>query len=111
MTNVLVKMALQPSLFNSFSQTCVHLWFALSTMDSIVAKCQSHKDKRLLFVYPRKENIFKNNNSNIKQQQQQQQNWRLITQLNTVYKIASSCIAARLKAVLSKLIGDDQKVL
>ena len=30
--------------------------------------------------------------------------------LNTVYKIASSCIAARLKTVLPKLTGDDQKV-
>ena len=36
-------------------------------------------------------------------------NWGPITLLNTVYKIASSCIAARLKTVLSKLIGDDQK--
>ena len=36
-------------------------------------------------------------------------NWRPITLLNTVYKIASSCIAARLKTVLPKLIGDDQK--
>ena len=35
--------------------------------------------------------------------------WRPITLLNTVYKIASSCIAARLKTVLPKLIGDDQK--
>ena len=37
-------------------------------------------------------------------------NWRPITLLNTVYKIASSCIAARLKnkTVLPKLIGDDQ---
>ena len=33
-------------------------------------------------------------------------NWRPITLLNTVYKIASSCIAARLKTVLPKLIGD-----
>ena len=32
-----------------------------------------------------------------------------ITLLNTVYKIASSYIAARLKTVLPKLIGDDQK--
>ena len=40
--------------FNSFSQTWVHLWFALLTMDSTVAKCRSHKDKGLLFVYPRK---------------------------------------------------------
>ena len=30
--------------------------------------------------------------------------------LNTVYTIASSCIAARLKTVLPKLTGDDQKV-
>ena len=37
-------------------------------------------------------------------------NWRPITLLNTVYKIASLCIAARLKTVLPKLIGDDQKV-
>ena len=36
-------------------------------------------------------------------------NWRPITLLNTVYKIASSCIAARLKTVLPKLIVDDQK--
>ena len=40
--------------FNSFSQTWVHLWFALLTVDSTVAKCRSHKDKGLLFVYPRK---------------------------------------------------------
>ena len=36
-------------------------------------------------------------------------NWRPITLLNTVYKIASSCIAARLNTVLPKLNGDDQK--
>ena len=36
-------------------------------------------------------------------------NWRPITLLNTVHKIASSCIVARLKTVLPKLIGDDQK--
>ena len=36
-------------------------------------------------------------------------NWRPITLLNTVYKIASSCIAARLETVLPKLIVDDQK--
>ena len=35
-------------------------------------------------------------------------NWRPITLLNTVYKTASSCIAARLKTVLLKLTGDDQ---
>ena len=28
-----------------------------------------------------------------------------------MYKIASSCIAARLKTVLPKLIGDDEKVI
>ena len=37
-------------------------------------------------------------------------NGRPITLLNTVYKIASSCIAARLNTVLPKLNGDDQKV-
>ena len=69
-------------------------------MGSKVAKCQSHKDKGLLFVYPRKEKILKKN----------KKKWRPITLLNTVYKIASSCIAARLKTVLPKLIGDDQKL-
>ena len=98
MTKVLVLMALQPSFFNSFSQTWVHLWFALLTMGSTVAKCRSRRDKGLLFVYPRKEKI-----------KQFLKNWRPITLLNTVYKIASSCIAARLKTVLPKLIGDDQK--
>jgi len=38
-------------------------------------------------------------------------NWRLITLMNTMYKIASSSIAARLKTVLPKLIGDDQVFL
>ena len=52
-------MSLQPSFFNSFSQTWVHLWFALLTMGSTVAKCRSHKDKGLLFEYPRKEKIKK----------------------------------------------------
>ena len=41
--------------------------------------------------------------------QQFLKNWRPLTLLNTVYKIASSCIAARLKTVLPKLTGDDQK--
>ena len=41
----------------SFSQTWVHLWFALLTMGSTVAKCRSRRDKGLLFVYPRKEKI------------------------------------------------------
>lgn len=36
-------------------------------------------------------------------------NWRPITLLNTAYKIASACIGARLKTVLPKLIGEDQK--
>ena len=36
-------------------------------------------------------------------------NWRPITPLNSEYKIASSCITERLKTVLHKLIGEDQK--
>ena len=36
-------------------------------------------------------------------------NWRLITLLNIVYKIASSCIARRVKTVLPQLIYADQK--
>ena len=36
-------------------------------------------------------------------------NWTPITLLNTSYKIASSCIAARIKAVLPKIIHNDQK--
>ena len=36
-------------------------------------------------------------------------NWRPITLLNTSYKIASSCIAARIKTVLTKIIHNDQK--
>ena len=35
-------------------------------------------------------------------------NWRPITLLNVVYKIGSSCIANRLKLVLSSLINEDQ---
>ena len=34
-----------------------HLWCALLTMGSTVAKCQSHKEKGFLFVYLRKEKI------------------------------------------------------
>ena len=36
-------------------------------------------------------------------------NWRPITLLNTSYKIVSSCIAARIKTVLPKMIHKDQK--
>ena len=72
--------------------------FIARSMGSTVAKCRPRKDNGLLFVYPKKEKIKKD------------KNWRPITLLNTVYKIASSCIAARLKTVLPKLIGDDQKV-
>ena len=36
-------------------------------------------------------------------------NWRPITLLNTTYKIASACIAERIKRVLPKIIGEEQK--
>ena len=36
-------------------------------------------------------------------------NWRPITLLNTVYKIASSCISERIKLVLPSIIHSDQK--
>jgi hypothetical protein len=36
-------------------------------------------------------------------------NWRPIKLLNTSYKLASSCIAERIKLVLDKIIHDDQK--
>lgn len=35
-------------------------------------------------------------------------NWRPISLLNTSYKLASSCIAERLKTVLPKIINEDQ---
>ena len=35
-------------------------------------------------------------------------NWRPMTLLNVIYKIASGCIAERLKSVLTKLISSDQ---
>lgn len=35
-------------------------------------------------------------------------NWRPITLLNTVYKLASSCIAERIKSVLPSIICTDQ---
>ena len=36
-------------------------------------------------------------------------NWRPITLLNTTYKIATSCIAERIKGILPKIIGEEQK--
>ena len=36
-------------------------------------------------------------------------NWRPITLLNTSYKIASACIAERIKSILPKIIGEEQK--
>ena len=35
-------------------------------------------------------------------------NWKPISLLNVSYKIASACIAERLKSVLEKLIGNNQ---
>ena len=35
-------------------------------------------------------------------------NWRPITLLNVVYKIASACIAERIKTILTTLISEDQ---
>lgn len=39
---------------------------------------------------------------------EQLQNWRPISLLNVVYKIASGCIAERMKNVLDKLISENQ---
>ena len=36
-------------------------------------------------------------------------NWRFITLLNVIYKLASGCIAERIKIVLDKLISKEQK--
>ena len=36
-------------------------------------------------------------------------NWRPITLLNTTYTIASSCVAERIKKILPKIIGEEQK--
>ena len=36
-------------------------------------------------------------------------NWRPITLLNIIYKIAATCIANRIKGVLDRLIGEEQK--
>jgi hypothetical protein len=41
-------------------------------------------------------------------QKQFLKNWRPISLLNVVYKIASGCIAERLKTKLNKLINRDQ---
>ncbi len=38
-------------------------------------------------------------------------NWRPISLLNLVYKLAAKCIATRIKANLSKLINSDQTVV
>lgn len=35
-------------------------------------------------------------------------NWRPITLLNVIYKLASGCIAERIKSILTKLISEDQ---
>ena len=39
---------------------------------------------------------------------QYMKNWRPISLLNTIYKLGSSCIAERLKSILSLLINNDQ---
>ena len=35
-------------------------------------------------------------------------NWRPITLLNVIYRLASGCIAERMKLILNKLISNDQ---
>ena len=64
MTKVLVLMAVQPSKKKKKKKKKDLGTFMIRSMDSTVAKCRSHKDKRLLFVYTRKEKInnLKNNN-------------------------------------------------
>lgn len=41
-------------------------------------------------------------------QKQFLKNWRPISLLNVVYKVASGCIANRIKSLLDKLINKDQ---
>ena len=63
----------------------------------VVENYQLRKDKALLHAYRKgiNQNSF-------------QKNWRQITLLNLVYKLASGCIAERIKLVLNKLISNDQ---
>ena len=98
MTEVLVLMALQPSFFNSFHR--LGSFMVRSINYGFYSGQMSVTQRKGVLVCIPKEGKDK----------KKKKNWRPIILLNTVYKIASSCIAARLKTVLPKLIGDDQKV-
>ena len=63
----------------------------------IKGQCRLHKRKASLYVYLKGD-----------KPREYLENWRPILLMNVAYKIASSCIAERMKKVLPTLISEDQ---
>ena len=68
-----------------------------STMGTIWVKCQYPKKRGIITCIPKGD-----------KPRQYMKNWRPISLLNTTYKLASSCIAERIKLVLPQIINSDQ---
>jgi hypothetical protein len=87
-------MVLLVNSLNSSGITWGNLFFGLQIMGIKLVNYPLHKSKA---------NIPKGDKP-----RQFMKNWRQISLLNTVYKLASSCIAERIKSVLPILISNDQ---
>lgn len=87
--------------------TCEFSKFFWKDIGTFVTRAINESYKQLQFSSPNKLSII-TCIPKARKPKQFLKNWRPISLLNIVYKLASGCIAERIKTVLDKLINRDQ---